>query len=86
MSLRQERRVHPHLNLAIAAARDRQQLDDIPHLTRVLDISRGDLGDALTVHVIHLDARAEGDGGEDGDLVLRVNSLYVCGWVRLGIA
>ncbi len=64
---------------------DGEQLDDRTHLAGALDVGSRDLGDALAVDVGGGDPGMEGQAGQDRCLGGGVETLDVCGGVRLGV-
>ena len=85
---RDHRRVRPHAH-AGAVGRllaDGQHLHHAAHLARAGDVGRGDLGDALAVHVRGRDPAVERETGQDGGLGRGVEALHVGGRVGLRVA
>ena len=65
---------------------DGEELDAVAQLHRVLHVLLGDGGDALGVDVLEIDRGAEGEGGEDLELVGRIHPFDVEGGIGLGVA
>ncbi len=78
--------VDPHLERAVGGLGDGQELDAIAELGRVHHVLLADPGDALGVDVLQVDPGAEGEGGQDLELVGRVEPLDVQRGVRLRVA
>ena len=65
---------------------DREQFEDVAELFAVGDVQLADARDALAVDLVQRHLRVEGETGEDGQLVRRVEALDVRRGVLLGIA
>ena len=78
--------VHPHLQLPRILLGDGQELDAVPQLPRKGDVHSVDLLDALDVDVGEADVPVVGQGGQDLQLVGRVQAAHVQGRIRLGVA
>ncbi len=78
--------VHAHVDAGIGAVRMRQQLHGITHFVGHGKVYRRNATDALGVHLVHGDARIEGDGGQDGDLRGGVQAVNIGRGVGFGIA
>ncbi len=70
----------------LRAPRDAEQLDAVAQPLGVLDVDGGELADALGVGLVELHRDAEGDRGEDGELVRGVDAVDVEGGIGLGVA
>ena len=79
-------RVHALLDAAFGALGDAEQLDAVAEFVGHREIERRDGGDAFDIDRVGVDLRAEGEAGQDGELVRRVVALDVEGRVGLGIA
>ena len=87
MRLRQEYRVHAHIDARLSAvAPDGQKLHDIAESLCVLNVLGRDLRDSLDGDILEADARIECDGREDCNLARCVETLDVSRRIRLGIA
>ena len=84
--LRDQGRVHAQLHALLRAPRDAEVLDAVAELARVGHVLGRQAADALGVDALELQRDAEGDGGEDGELVGGVDALDVEGRVGLGVA
>lgn len=87
MAERDHRGVHagghgPAVGRALA---DGEEFDGAAHAAGGGDVGRGDLGDALAVHLADLHPGVEGDSREDGGLRGGVEALDVGGGVGLGV-
>ena len=58
-------------------AREAEQLDAIAQLLGEADVDRGDVADALDMDAGEIDLGAEGDAGQDGELVRGVDAVDV---------
>ncbi len=67
-------------------AGDAEQLDAVAELGCVGDVERGDGADALDMHRLEGDRAAEGDGGEDGQFMRRVDAVDIERGVAFGVA
>ena len=90
MRARDHRGVHPDRDAALlisgAPLADGEQLHHPAERPGGQDVGRGDLGDALAVHVRRGHRGVEGQAGQDGRLRGRVEPLHVGGRVGLGVA
>src|SRR5262249_10282214 len=64
---------------------DGQQLDHVPQLAGVAEVRGAEAGDPLPVDGVRGDLGAEGERGEDGQLVAGVDPLDVVRRVALGV-
>jgi hypothetical protein len=78
--------VHAGLERSVHGLGDGEELDAVAQLHRVLHVLLGDGGDALGVDVLEIDRGAEGEGGEDLELVGRIHPFDVEGGIGLGVA
>ena len=78
--------MHPLLDARIGATCDAQQLDAEAQLVGIVEIDRRDLPDAFDVDGGEIDRRAEGDGGQDRQLVRGIDAVDVEAGIGLGIA
>ena len=84
--LRHHRRVDALLDARLGAAGDAEQLDAVAELVGRLDVGLRDRRDALDIDRVGIDLGAEGDRGQERELVRGVVALDVEGRVGLGIA
>ena len=78
--------MHAQLDAVRHAPRDAEELDAVAEAFGVLDVDRGELRDAFGVDLVELHRDAEGDGGEDGELVRGIDALDVDGGIGLRVA
>src|SRR5690606_37198326 len=81
-----QRRMHAQLEARFGAAGHTQMLDPVAQGLGIVDVGRGQLGDALGIGLVELQRHAEGNGGEDGQPVGGVDAFDVERRIRLGIA
>ncbi len=78
--------VHAGLERPVGGLGDGQELDPVAELGSVLDILLGDGGDPFRVDVLEVYGGAEGDGGQDLELVRRVHAFDIQGGVCFRVA
>ena len=83
---RHHARMHALLDAMLGLARQTKQLDAVAELGGVGDIERGDVADAFDVHALEIDRTAEGDAGQDRQLVRRVDAVDVEARIGLSVA
>jgi hypothetical protein len=76
----------PLLDAARLTRGDAEQLDAVAELLGVGDIERRDLADALDVDALQVDLAAEGERGQDGQLVRGVDAVDIEAGIGLGVA
>ena len=81
-----ERGVDAHLDVRIVLGDDREQLDAVAEVGRVLHVLAGEVPDALHLHLVERRLEAVGEGAEDAGLVRRVEAVDVERGIRLGIS
>ena len=79
-------RVHALLDAALGAQRHAEQLDAVAEIAGRLDIGGRDRFDAFDIDQLEAHARAEGEAGEQRELVRRVEAADVEGGIGLGVA
>ena len=85
-SRRHHGRVHALLDAAFGHQRHAQQLDAVAQVVGRLDVRLRDALDALDMDLVEGDAGAEGQAGQQGELVRRVEPADVEGGIGFGIA
>ena len=70
----------------LGLAGEAQQLDAVAELAGEGDVQRRDAADAFHVDGAEIHRAAEGEGGEDGELVGGVDAVHVEGGVGFGVA
>ena len=83
---RHHRRMDALLDAGVGAAGDAEQLDAVAELVGRLDVGRRDRRDALDIDRVGVDLGAEGDGGQQRELVGGVVAADVEGRIGLGVA
>ena len=78
--------MHAHLGAVRLVTGDAQMLDAVSELFGVGHVVAGDAADALDIDLVELQRDAEGDGGQDGQLVSGVDALDVESRIGLGVA
>ena len=78
--------MHALLDSVIGRPRDRQQLDAIAQLVREHDVLGRDMADAFDINAVEIDLVAEGDAGQNRELVRRVDTVHVEAWIGFGVA
>ena len=78
--------MHALLDAGVGALRDAEELDAIAELVGGFEIGERDRLDALHMHRLGIDLGAEGEAGEDRDLVRGVEAADVEGRIGLGVA
>ena len=78
--------MHALLDAGRGALGHAEQLDAVAEFVGHLEVERRDGADALDMDRLRVDLRAEGEAGEDGELVGGVEAADVEGRVGLGVA
>ena len=78
--------MHALLDAGVGALRDAEQLHAIAELVGGFEIGERDRLDAFHMHRVGVDLGAEGDAGQDRDLVRGVEAADVEGRIGLRIA
>ena len=78
--------MHALLDALFGAHRDAEQLDAVAELVRPFEVFRRDRRNALDIDRALIDLGAEGDAGEDRELLRGVVALDVEGRIGLGVA
>ncbi len=78
--------MHALLDPVLGRAREAQELDAKSELLRILDVEVGNVTDALDVDAGDIDRRAEGDRGQDRELVGGIDAVDVEARIRLGVS
>ncbi len=78
--------MHALLDALGRAPADRQQFDAEAELARIFEIHRRDVADAGDRDRVEIHRRAEGEAGQDGQLVRGVDAVHVEARIGLGIA
>jgi hypothetical protein len=73
--------VHALFDALLGALRDAEQLDAVAELFRGLEIRQRDRLDAFDVDRVCVDRRAEGERGQDRELVRGVEAADVERWI-----
>ncbi len=71
---------------AVFLLADGEELDCVAHLAGVAEVLGAEVGDAFAIDLVGRDDGAEGEAGEDGDLVGGVDALHVVRGVGFGVA
>jgi hypothetical protein len=78
--------LHPLLEPPAGHLAHAQELDAEPHVGGAADVLDGDGADALELHMAEVHLRAEGDGGQERELVAGVDAVHVEAGVGLEVA
>ncbi len=82
---RDQRRVYAQFDALGGAARNTQMLDAVAQRFGVVHVRSRQLGDAFGIGLVELQRNAKGNGGQDGQLVRRIDPLDVEGRVNFGV-
>src|SRR5690606_15264121 len=83
---RDQRRVYAQLDALLGTPGNAQMLDAVTEGFRVVDVRRGQLGDALGVGLVELQRNTEGNAAYDGQLVCSVYTFDIEGRIDFGVA
>ena len=78
--------MHPDLHLRAVLRDDREKLDAVAEVGRVLDVGAVEIADTLDLHLVHARLEAVRERGEDARLVGGVEAVDVERGVRLRVA
>ncbi len=77
--------MHTQFDAAVVVPGDAQVLDPVTQFAGIAHVFRQDAGDALDVDRIEAQRHAEGERGQDHQLVGGINALHVEGRIGLGV-